>query len=450
MMKTNITPILTARIGAIVALAIAALAASPAWAVPAFTAKTNQPCSACHVGGFGPQLTPFGRKFKLEGYTMDAGNDAIPLSAMVVSSFVTSNKAQEDPPADHYGTNNNFSLDQASFFVAGGIGDHFGGFLQLTYDGIGRAFSWDNMDFRVTDRVTLAGNDVLLGLSFNNAPGVQDVWNTLPSWGFPYTGSDLAPAPATSTLFDGGMAQTVLGTTAYAYWNSNIYTEVGLYWTPSNRFLSAMGADFGPGPISGVAPYFRFAYQKDYGDQNFEVGVFGFFPSLDPGGDFSTGKTDSYSDFGLDGSYQFIGDGENIYAVNFRYTHESQSLAASALLDAAANLHNSLDDIRFDVSYYWHNTLGGSVQFFNTNGSSDELLYADSRTFSPDSTGVTFQIDATPWGSGDAPLGGRLALRVGLQYTMYARFNGAGSNYDGTGRNASDNNTLRIFTWLAL
>jgi hypothetical protein len=178
--------------------------------------------------------------------------------------------------------------------------------------------------------------------------------------------------------------------------------------------------------------------------------VFGFFPSLDPGGDFSTGKTDSYSDFGLDGSYQFIGDGENIYAVNFRYTHESQSLAASALLDAAANLHNSLDDIRFDVSYYWHNTLGGSVQFFNTNGSSDELLYADSRTFSPDSTGVTFQIDATPWGSGDAPLGGRLALRVGLQYTMYARFNGAGSNYDGTGRNASDNNTLRIFTWLAL
>ena len=90
------------------------------------------------------------------------------------------------------------------------------------------------------------------------------------------------------------------------------------------------------------------------------------------------------------------------------------------------------------------------MQFFNTNGSSDELLYADSRTFSPDSTGVTFQIDATPWGAGDAPLGGRLALRVGLQYTMYARFNGAGSNYDGSGRNASDNNTLRIFTWLAL
>jgi hypothetical protein len=29
------------------------------------------------------------------------------------------------------------------------------------------------------------------------------------------------------------------------------------------------------------------------------------------------------------------------------------------------------------------------------------------------------------------------------------QFNGATSNYDGLGHNASDNNTLRAFTWLA-
>jgi len=90
------------------------------------------------------------------------------------------------------------------------------------------------------------------------------------------------------------------------------------------------------------------------------------------------------------------------------------------------------------------------VQFFNTSGTNDAMLYADSATFSPDSTGITFQIDATPWGNGDALLGGRLNLRVGVQYTIYMRFNGAGTNYDGNGRNASDNNTLRLFTWLAL
>lgn len=435
----------------LIAVAAAIVLAAPSWAVPAFTAKTNQPCSACHVGGFGPQLTPFGRKFKLEGYTMDAGTNAFPMSAMEVSSFVTSSKAQEAPPADHYTTNNNFSLDQASAFIAGGIGDHFGAFVQITYDGIGRAFSWDNTDIRVTDQVTILGNDVLLGLSLNNNPGVQDVWNSTPAWGFPFTSSALAPSPSVGTIFDGGVAQSVIGTSIYAYLNSNFYAEAGLYWTPSNRFLSAMGTDFGPGPISGVAPYFRFAYNKDFGEQNFEIGAFGFFPSLEPGGDTTTGTTDSYRDIGIDGTYQFLGDGNNIWSVNARYTHESQDLAASFLLDSVANQRNSLDDIRFDVAYYWHNTLGGTVQVFDTTGSGDALLYAGNRTFTPNSSGATFQFDWTPWGeNSDSPLGQRLSLRVGLQYTMYVTFNGTASNYDGTGRNASDNNTLRIFTWLAL
>jgi len=37
--------------------------------VPAFAAQTGLACQACHVGGFGPQLTPFGRQFKINGYT---------------------------------------------------------------------------------------------------------------------------------------------------------------------------------------------------------------------------------------------------------------------------------------------------------------------------------------------------------------------------------------------
>ncbi len=41
--------------------------AAPAQAVPAFARQTGQNCIACHVGGFGPQLTPFGRAFKLDG-----------------------------------------------------------------------------------------------------------------------------------------------------------------------------------------------------------------------------------------------------------------------------------------------------------------------------------------------------------------------------------------------
>jgi len=36
-----------------------------------------------------------------------------------------------------------------------------------------------------------------------------------------------------------------------------------------------------------------------------------------------------------------------------------------------------------------------------------------------------------------------------LQYTGYGKFNGAKNNYDGTGRNAKDNNTLFLDLWLA-
>ena len=31
---------------------------------------------------------------------------------------------------------------------------------------------------------------------------------------------------------------------------------------------------------------------------------------------------------------------------------------------------------------------------------------------------------------------------------MYNKFNGASDNYDGAGRNASDNNTLYLLSWI--
>ena len=59
------------------------------------------------------------------------------------------------------------------------------------------------------------------------------------------------------------------------------------------------------------------------------------------------------------------------------------------------------------------------------------------------------QVDYTPWGSGNSPLGPRFNMRFGLQYTAYGKFDGARHNYDGAGANAADNNALRIFTWAA-
>jgi hypothetical protein len=40
-------------------------------------------------------------------------------------------------------------------------------------------------------------------------------------------------------------------------------------------------------------------------------------------------------------------------------------------------------------------------------------------------------------------------MRGGVQYTVYTKFDGAIHNIDGTGRDASANNTVRVFTWIA-
>jgi hypothetical protein len=195
-------------------------------------------------------------------------------------------------------------------------------------------------------------------------------------------------------------------------------------------------------------PIFRFAYAKQYGGPNFDLGAFAFFSHLYPGGDRSTGTSDRYTDLGIDASYQFMGSGENIFQINAIYTHEAQSLRASTLFGASGQ-SNSLNDFRADASYYWHNLVGGTVGFFDTWGTTDPVLYADNSAFKPDSMGVLFQLDGTPFGGDIFALGHRFNVRVGVQYRIFTKFDGATSNYDGMGHKASDNNTLRVFTWFA-
>jgi hypothetical protein len=59
------------------------------------------------------------------------------------------------------------------------------------------------------------------------------------------------------------------------------------------------------------------------------------------------------------------------------------------------------------------------------------------------------QVDYTPWGAGNGPLGPLANVRFGAQYTAYGQFNGTHTNFDGNGANAADNNALRLFTWIA-
>lgn len=453
MKKSNNCSAFIANLVSASALALGALllTAAPASAVPSFAIQTGQQCSSCHVGGFGPQLTPFGRDFKLRGYTMRAVGqfEAAPFSMMAIASYLRTQRDQDEAPAPHYSLNDNAALDEASLFLATGMGEHFGAFVQVTYDGVGHVWEWDNVDLRAATNTNIAGADVLLGLTLNNSPTTQDVWNTLPTWGFPYTDSGLAPGPAAGTLISGALGQNVLGLSGYALWNSAIYTEIGLYWSPSASFIDSLGVDPAEtSEIDGAAPYVRVAYQRDIGEGSFEVGAFGLFSDLFPLRDHSAGTTDSYRDLGVDASYQRNDASGGTLTLNARYTNEHQDLAASRALALAENSDNTLSDVRIDASYYWHR-FGATVAAFNTWGSSDAVLYADSSTSSPNSSGVMLQLDHTPWGDGGSPFGARFNARIGVQYIAYREFDGASHNYDGLGRDASDNNTLRIFTWIA-
>ncbi|HEY1928913.1 MAG TPA: hypothetical protein VGG92_15730 [Caulobacteraceae bacterium] len=424
------------------------LGASTANAVPSFAVQTGRPCEACHVGGLGPQLTEFGREFKLNGYTARAVSFNVPLAGFIQNSYTATSKAQSSPPAPHFADNDNFSLDQISLFVAGGVGDHFGAFVQTTYDGIARAFTWDQLDVRAVTKATIAGVKTVLGLTINNNPTLTDPFNTLPAWGFPYTSSALAPSPAASPLI-GNLAQTTLGITGYAWINDRLYVEFGGYRSPSAGFLIRAGADpTSPGNIDGVAPYGRVAYQWNLGDKNAEVGAFLLDAHIFPGHDQTTGLSDHYNDVGLDASYQYTAPNHDVITFNGRYTHESQHLNASTALGLSNQPQNKLQDLRFDASYYWRDKIGFSTQVFDTWGSPDVLLFQGDRRPRPDTSGILFQIDGTPFGNGKSPLGPRFNFRVGVQYTAYFQFDGATTNFDTMGRNASDNNTFRVFTWV--
>ena len=98
----------------LVLLFAALLLAMPpaAQAVPSFAKQTGLQCEACHVGAFGPQLTQFGRQFKLNGYTLSDGNDHFPpLAAMALTSFTHTNADQPGGASPGFKGNDNVALD---------------------------------------------------------------------------------------------------------------------------------------------------------------------------------------------------------------------------------------------------------------------------------------------------------------------------------------------------
>lgn len=424
---------------------------SSAHAVPSFARQTGQECAACHVGAYGPQLTPYGVKFKLGGYTdTDGKGGKVPISAMLVGAYTHTEKSQDEPPAPHTNRNDNWTVDEASVFLAGRLSDHAGAFVQATYDGVEQRTAMDQMDLRLVQTVELGGKDTVLGLSVNNNPGVQDAFNTMPVWAFPYVTSPVGFSSGdAATLINGGLEQRVTGVSAYAFWDNSLYAEVGTYRALSQTAQSklGLGREDDPGRLGGNTAYWRLAWMQGMKKQAFQAGVFGLHTEIQPDHQ-SSGPTNKYNDIGVDASYQFLGTREHVGTVYTSYIWENTTNNAFYDSGEAANRSGSLNEFKLNASYYYQQTYGLTVGRFMTQGKRDTLLYGDGyANGSPNTSGYLLQADWTPWGkegSWGAPWAN---LRLGAQYSIFDKFNGASHNYDGNGRDAKDNNTLFVFAW---
>ena len=467
-------------------IAASALAAT-AQAVPSFARQTGQNCVACHAGGNFPELTPYGRMFKLTGYTI--GERTLPLAVMgVVSMNKTRNTSDPygDKAAD-FPKDGDVIFQTGSLFIAGKIADNLGAFAQITYNNYDTLDDngWhghsgaDNMDFRYADRFISSDRDLIVGVSLNNNPQVQDVWNSVAAWG--YNTVPGSSGPPVTPLIAGGLAQSVAGIGGYAQLakdHQSLYGEVSVYGNADGffRFMSA-GHSVDRGDLVKVKagnPYFRIAYSREWGASNAMVGVYGMQARVFPDSANATGETTRYRDLGIDAQYQYLLD-PHTFTAQASYTRERIDYASSVagqtpeFVDAQGNPlpdtnpSDTLNAFRLKATYVYRAQYGGSVSFFNVTGSTNTL----NQTSGYDPTTLTI----APPSSADAsvtstPVSGNLSgspgsrgwtgelfwmpwqyVRLGVQYTYFNRFNGASSNYDGFGRNASDNNTVFLYAW---
>ena len=446
-------------------------------AVPAYARQTGQECVACHVSF--PELTPYGRYFKLTGYTIgkaafsDGKFHHVPLAVMAEASIThTQNNHTVDPDTGERVSvnqrNNGLVFCCASLFLAGKATDWLGAFIQWSYDNLattadgtlGGHSSSDNMDIRAVGQYSPPGAaepEWIYGATLHNNPTVQDVWNSTPAFGFPFTASPLASTPAAATLIDGGLEEQVAGLGGYVFWRKSVYGEVSFYRTADGAFsILRQGQDThtdgGVAALKGYNPYWRLAYSHDWGPNSVMVGTYGLVADRYPSNFDTSTPTDRFRDVAVDAQYQYITD-PHTFTAQATYIDEKQSYDASYPVTLAtgagigagptpANATDKLHTFKVKATYYRDRKYGASLGYFSTVGSADAGLYgtdADGNARKPDNNGYIVEFDYLPI----------QYVRLMLQYTGYGKFDGASKNYDGTGRNARDNNTLFFDVWVA-
>lgn len=449
MSRKNMVVVIRIQLGGAILALLAMLTATSANAVPSFTRQMGgMQCAACHT--VFPELTPFGRQFKLRGFSMSTPKpdnasffDKIPVSALLqISRTSTKNTGTTGATSADFPRDGGIIVQAAGLYYAGKITDKSGALVQYSYDGIERRWGMEMADIRYAGTATL-GKELVYGITLNNNPTVSDIYNSTPVWSFPNVGSATV-MPAASTMLDMTLASQVGGVGVYGLWDNLLYGEAALYRTVNSGALRLLGLNVPTGNIvKGYAPYWRVALQHETGAHSFSVGTYGMISKIYADNqDFSL-DTNRFNDIGLDGQYQFI-DGDHTFSTHTNWIREKQEWNASFPMGMASNASTVLRTFRADVRYNYQRQWGGGLQYFQTRGDTDALRYSTgeavmgSANGSPNSKGWVAELNFLP----------RQDIKLALRYTAYTQFNGAGNNYDGFGRNASDNNSIYLLSWL--
>ena len=448
--QTAITKVVCA-----VSLLVVGICVAPdADALPSYARQTGQRCAACHVGGNWPQLTPWGRFFKLAGYTAGKplldkkGLHYAPIGVFGQAGLTWAsqpNDAQGNPVVTQNGSPEAYQFtgefgtklsDFAGVFWEYQVANQFPGWKGVV----------DLVDIRATHFFHPGNHELLLGFDSNNNPSVQDVWNTVPAWKYPFYTSPQSPgAPASQMI--ASLSQQTGSVGAYALFDREFYAELSEYRAGSGFFrwmTAGTSLQNGANYLKGWNPYWRAYWTKADGPNVFMAGILGMHSNVYPDSSSPTGPADEFSDNGFDSQYQYLGE-TNKLTVRGSYMYEHQSWNGSFPLGNVSNPKGNLKTLNLSGSYALREAWTFTGGFFLSNGSSNAALYGVTApsglqlTDKPNTTGYVLQVDRTITQN----------VIASLQYTGFTKFNGLTDNIDGLGRKPSDNNTLWFTVFFA-
>lgn len=421
-----------------------------AQAVPSMARQTGMQCAACHT--VFPELTSFGRQFKLRGYSMSVPKDRsdsifgnVPISALLqVSRNTTNNVSTSGAEPEQFPRDRETIVQAVGLYYGGKITGKSGGLVQYFYDGIEKKWAMEMFDVRWADTTTaLGGKETVYGFTLSNNPAVTDIYNSTPQWSFPHTETAALMSNAQAAT-DMRLAGRVGGPGVYALWNDLLYGELALYRTTKNGVFRPLGWGVEKDDlVRGTTPYWRMALQRDFGPHFFSAGAYGLSARIYTDAVDQSLGTDRFRDVAIDGQYQFTG-GDHLVSANATQIREKQKLNGAFAAGLASNTTNTLRTTRANVHYWYKRAVGGGFGMFSTTGDADALRYDNgeavhgSATGSPNTKGWMLDLNYLPVQS----------VKLALRYTAYTEFNGAGTNYDGFGRNAKDNNSVFLLAWL--